>query len=40
MHIDAHNFYKWAKNEEENNTIKFLFLSIDDSKFDLGLNLD
>ena len=28
--IDAHDFYKWAKKEEENSTIKFLFLPIDD----------
>ena len=28
--IDAHDFYKWAKKEEENGTVKFLFLSIDD----------
>ena len=28
--IDAHDFYKWTKKEEENSTIKFLFLSIDD----------
>ena len=27
---DAHDFYKWAKKEKENSTIKFLFLSIDD----------
>ena len=26
--IDAHDFYKWAKKEEESITIKFLFLSI------------
>ena len=28
--IDAHDYYKWAKKEEEDSTIKFLFLSIDD----------
>ena len=28
--IDAHGYYKWAKKEEENSTIKFLFLSFDD----------
>ena len=28
--IDAHDFYKWAKKEEENSTIKFLFLLTDD----------
>ena len=28
--IDAHDFNKWAKKEEENNTIKFLSLLIDD----------
>ena len=27
--IDAHDFYNWAKKEEENSTIKFLFLPID-----------
>ena len=27
--IDAHDFYQWAKKEEDNSTIKFLFLSID-----------
>ena len=26
---NAHGFYKWAKKEEENSTIKFLFLSVD-----------
>ena len=30
IYIDAHDFYKWAKKEEENSTIKFLFLSVDD----------
>ena len=28
--IDAHDFYKYAKKEDENSIIKFLFLSIDD----------
>ena len=28
--IDAHEFYKWAKKEEENSIIRFLVLSIDD----------
>ena len=28
--IYAHDFYKWAKKEKENSTIKFLFLPIDD----------
>ena len=28
--IDAHDFCKWAKKEEENSTIKFFFLSTDD----------
>ena len=27
---NAHDFYNWAKKEEENSTIKFLFLSVDD----------
>ena len=26
--IDTHDFYKWAKKEEEKSTIKFLFLSM------------
>ena len=26
--IDAHDFHKWAKKEEENSTIKFYFLSM------------
>ena len=30
INIDAHNFYNLAKKEEENSTIKFLFLSVDD----------
>ena len=30
IYIDAHDFYKWGKKEEENSTIKFLFLSVDD----------
>ena len=33
--IDAHDFYKWAKKEEE---IKFLFLSIDDYERSLSLS--
>ena len=28
--IGAHDFYKRTKKEDENSTIKFLFLSIDD----------
>ena len=28
--FDAHEFYKWAKKEQGNSTIKFLFSSIDD----------
>ena len=28
--IDAHDFSNWAKKEDENGTIKFLFLSVDD----------
>ena len=37
---DAHDFYKWAKKEEENSTIKFLLLSIDDcQKHAVELNL-
>ena len=27
--IDAHDFYNWAKKQNENNTIKFLLLSVD-----------
>ena len=30
QYIDAHDFYNWAKKEEEDGTIKFLFLSVDD----------
>ena len=30
INIDAHDFYNLAKKEEENSTIKFLFLSVDD----------
>ena len=34
--IDAHDFYKWAKKEVENSTIKFLYLLIDDYKRSLS----
>ena len=37
---DAYDFYKWAKKEEENSTIKFLFLSIDDYKRSLSFLLE
>ena len=30
INADADDFYKWAKKEEDDSTIKFLFLSIDD----------
>ena len=30
INTDAHDFYNWAQKEEENSTIKFLFLSVDD----------
>ena len=35
---DAHDFYKWAKKEEENSAIKFFFFSIDNYERSLFLS--